>query len=453
MIRWFKLIEDFGFADASVLGRQCNASGTVLDPASDPVELWPDENRPKGMLEGYWGLWHRLDGRWIFLQGGCPDNSCDAGSAAITPGIFEEGHVNEAYAGSISWTDLEEPPVVTGLPPGLEFDSVSGDVTGIPTAAGEYTVTVHGTSVSNECPVTEAFILTINPCRPVDAFIDPDDPPPATIGVAYSHFVLFGDLDGPMEAFGLPPGLTFNGSTGEISGTATTAGTWLVRLRGVTEPNGCELWLVFPLTCGACDPEDSLLYNANGFLGDYQVSKYLPIGYINEPYSAQLSWRDVTLPIYLVAGTLQDGLSFDGSTGEISGTPTECGEEPLTFRVLSEANSCWIYLNVILDIFCGCPDPTDYTELGAWLVSSTSATSSLGISENIPFNEVLFKSSNASWNTVTNLPPGVFWDSSTGEMDGVPDTPGIYATEFYGTVLSGDYGGCQVKHTRTYTVS
>jgi hypothetical protein len=60
--------------------------------------------------------------------------------------------------------------------------------------------------------------------------IDPNEPPEATVGTAYSHSVLTSGLTGAIVATALPPGITFSGTS--FSGTPTTAATYFVKLVG-----------------------------------------------------------------------------------------------------------------------------------------------------------------------------------------------------------------------------
>lgn len=453
-LRFFKLLEDM--TSGSALAQRCDRNGDVADPAPASVYVHADIwGRPLGATAGYWGLWYQDHGLWRFLNSTCVDNSCDVGDSYIDVGTPPEASVNEPYTHTITWDDLVDPPTVTGLPDTLFFDSGTGEITGTPIEPGEYTVIASGVSAENDCPITVAFILVVGPCDVADSYIDADDPPSGTVDTAYTHTILFDDLDGEPEAFGLPPGLSFNGSTGVISGTAPSdPGTWIVTIRGVTLDNGCTIEVEFPLTIGTCDPEDSRIFNR------YSNSTYnLYPAELGHPYWASIGYFGVELPLTLYTGgagyDFPDGLVFDGDTAGITGTPTECGEFTFEIHATTVANECFLARQFTLVVLCPCPDPWDYLSLEAWIVDSAGAESSQLIFQGIGLSSTLL-TDNATFRTaepiITNLPPGLSWNPVSGEITGAPTSLGEYATIFYGTVTSGPHAGCQIIHTRTYTV-
>lgn len=456
--QFFRLVGDF--TGPTMLGKPCDHEGNFKNPSSPAITLYPGySGRPVGAKADYFGIFFRFSGAWRFSQGPCVVNTCDSGDAFISAGTVPDGHVNETYTHTVTWDDLVANPAIQGLPPGLSYNSATGEISGTPTAEGVFTVVLTGTSVENDCPITEAFLILIGRCRPVDAYIDPDDPPSAEVGDPYSHTILFGDLDGDPTASGLPPGLSLNGTTGEISGTPTEEGNWLVAITGVTQPNGCTIQAEFNLhVLPACQAETSRIFKC--FQVGTPDADTLQPGTEGDPYYDKICSFEVKSPLRLVTTCsgcdFPSGLTFDGATGEITGTPTECGDFEFDIEGDSDPDDCLVTKRFKMVVNCPCPDPEEYGTLLAWLVDMSNPATSLSIDENIPFNEFL-ASDNADFNTsppiVSNLPPGLTWDPATGEVDGIPDTAGTYVTVFYGKVLSGPHVDCPIIHTRTYTVS
>ncbi|MCM3887100.1 putative Ig domain-containing protein [Frankia sp. R82] len=111
------------------------------------------------------------------------------------------------------------------LPAGLTLNAATGLLSGTPTAAGTASFTVRVVDTLG-LSATRAVSLVIAP-RPTLAF---PPPPVAQVGVAYSNALVVTGGTAPftwsVTAGTLPPGVTLNASTGVLSGTPTTAGSY-----------------------------------------------------------------------------------------------------------------------------------------------------------------------------------------------------------------------------------
>jgi len=148
-------------------------------------------------------------------------------------------------------------------------------------------------------------------------------PPPGQAGIAYSDQLTVSGGTAPyvwsVSAGSLPPGLTLNASTGLLSGTPTTAGSYPFTVRIVDASNQSDtraatVVIVASPTLTFAPP---------------------PAGQVGVAYSDQLTVSGGTAPyVWSVStGTLPPGLTLNPSTGLLSGTPTTAGNYPFTVRV------------------------------------------------------------------------------------------------------------------------
>src|ERR1017187_3709252 len=239
------------------------------------------------------------------------------------------GQVGVAYASALVATGGVPPytfSITSGsLPTGLTLNASTGAITGTPTAAGTFTFTAQvvdsrGTAAGT---TTANCSIVIAPAPPTLAC------PTATgtVGVAYSSaLVATGGV--PPYTFSitsgsLPAGLTLNPSTGAITGTPTTAGTFtftaqVVDSRGNaagTTSTSCTIVISPPpivLTCPT----------STGQVGVAYSSALVATGGV-PPYTFSIT-----------SGSLPTGLTLNPSTGAITGTPTTAGTFTFTAQVV-----------------------------------------------------------------------------------------------------------------------
>lgn len=159
----------------------------------------------------------------------------DAAAAANTgPTIMTsslaDGTIGVAYSQSLAATGGTPPysfdlaPGSTALPPGLSL-SAAGLISGTPTTAGTYPFTAR---VTDSAAKSSTKALSIEVGTPVT--ITTTSLPDGVAGQAYSQTLAATGGTTPYSwsivAGSLPPGLTLGSSTGTISGTPTTAGTY-----------------------------------------------------------------------------------------------------------------------------------------------------------------------------------------------------------------------------------
>ena len=145
------------------------------------------------------------------------------GTTALPGGI-----TSSAYSQTLSANGGTAPyswSLISGsLPTGLTLNTSTGEISGVPTAAGSINFTVQ---VEDSLNVTATQALTIDI---VDSLIiETNTLSDGIIGSAYSQTLSVSGGIAPyswsLSVGTLPAGLTLNASTGEISGTPTTADT------------------------------------------------------------------------------------------------------------------------------------------------------------------------------------------------------------------------------------
>ena len=233
----------------------------------------------------------------------------------ITSAALPNGTVGVAYAqvtmqaqggtAPFTWT-------AQGLPPGLSL--AGGVLSGTPTAAGTFSVTV--TVTDNSTPKQSApktYSLTILPGLTITTAALPN----GTVGVAYAPVAMQaqgGTAPYTWTAQGLPVGLSLSLTAGALGGTPTTAGnfTLTITVTDSSTPTPLTNSRQFSLTVAPNRPVASCPSAAASatFGTAYTVTCTASGG----------------VPPYVWAATgLPANLQIDPNTGRISGTPAALG--------------------------------------------------------------------------------------------------------------------------------
>jgi len=271
-----------------------------------------------------------------------PTQQADGSLSVLLP----QGRVGQAYSinvtvefgvGPFYFGAMDLPPGITMS--GLEDHDATFTISGTPTAAGTFYVTLSGTDVGEG----NNKILVVTPLVVLPAGSDfqfttkiLDN---GEVGTPYSCTLTTNAASGvTFGASGQPVGLNMNSATGELSGTPTAPGTFMAT---VSASNGTDTITM----------NRPIIIVPAGSIFHWIFSGGLPTGTMNIPY-------DRTNPPLLLAadnGTgggivyssqgLPEGISYDASSGALSGTATEPGLYPVVFSATDSASLAVITFN------------------------------------------------------------------------------------------------------------
>ncbi|GEM_PF-2479389 len=240
----------------------------------------------------------------------------------VTTTTLPNGTVNGSYNQTLAASGGTAPftwSITSGaLPAGLNLNSSTGVISGIPTTAGNSNFTVRVTDI-NSAFDDQALSIVVNVMPVVTTTTSPN----GTVGGAYSQTLAASGGTAPftwsITSGALPAGLTLNSNTGVISGTPTTAGTSNFTVR-VTDINS------------AFDNQAlSIVMNAIPVV----TTTTLPDGIVGGSYSQTLAASGGTAPLTwsITVGSLPSGLTLNSNAGVISGIPTTPETSNFTVRV------------------------------------------------------------------------------------------------------------------------
>src|SRR5579862_157565 len=307
------------------------------------------------------------------------------------------------------------------LPSGLSLDPSTGEITGTPANTGVSNFTITATD-STSATGSRAYSISVGTAS---LTLLPATLPAATQGTTYSQTITavggsapytFSVSQGP-----LPAGLTLS-SAGVLSGTPTASGSFGFIVQA-TDVNGNTGFRTYSLVIGS----NSLTF----------TSSTLPNGSQGSPYSQTLTATGGGAPYTysISSGSLPTGLTLNGSSGTITGTPTGSGTSSFT---VSAADT--------------------YGDTGSQPFSLTIGANDLVLSpttlpngfQGTAYNQTVTASGGIGTYTYSltsgSLPAGLSLNTSTGAITGTPTGSGG-STFTVGAIDSNSDTG-----SRSYTV-
>lgn len=232
----------------------------------------------------------------------------------LSSSILSRGNLDTPYNQSIRVQGEEIVFSSNNLPSWLSMDSATGALTGIPPAMTTYSFSV---TISNSGgQASRNFSITVEDAPPTFVTESLKD---GEVSLPYSDTVQLLQSDASFVwVSGLPSGLSFDKTTGIISGTPRFSGTFDVSFQA-TRKNVTSLKTI------------SLFIETDG---PTITTKTLPDGFQNTYYyPVYLEGKGENSVYTLTAGTLPGTLKIDETRGHISGQPGPTAHGPYTFTV------------------------------------------------------------------------------------------------------------------------
>ena len=328
-----------------------------------------------------------------------------AGLTITTAPSLPNGTIGQPYTLTLQAAGGTSPyswQVTTGALPGGLTLSGSGAITGTPTSNGSFNFTVQVTD-SNNVMATKPFLLIVASGLNIT---NAPTLPSGVVGGSYSQALNATGGTSPyswsVSAGSLPGGLTLSPSSGTITGTPTTGGTFSFTVT-VTDSNNVSASKSFSVSIAA--------------LLAISTQPALPSGGVGTPYTQPLTAVGGTSPYaWLVsAGSLPAGLTLSPSSGTISGTPTSVGNFSFTIQV-TDNNSVTVSKAFTLSIVSALTITTQPTLHGG-AVNVGYSQSIVVVGGNAPY----------VWSiTSGSLPAGLTLAPASGAITGTPTTAGNF---------------------------
>ena len=324
-----------------------------------------------------------------------------------------------------------DPLVLQSIVPGtgltLSLNPASGQIAVTSaTLIGNYTVTVLAT---DNCGATTPASFVVTVICPTITFV-PATLPNGVQSTAYNQ-VVTATPPGTTYTYAvttnvLPPGLLLNPATGAITGIPSAPGNYTFNI-SATGWGGCVKSQSYNLLItGTCE---TITVNPTT----------LPNGTLGTPYpAASVSATGGAAPhtFAVTQGALPTGLTLNGTTGAITGTPTAVGS--FSFRVSATAvGGCTGSRQYVVSIACS---PLTFAPAGPALPNGA---------KNVAYNQALTVSPGTGYTfsiQTGNVPPG-YSLSPGGVLSGITNQAGTWTF-----TVRAQAGGCQATKLYTLTI-
>ena len=360
-------------------------------------------------------------------------NTGGSSTATVTITVNDVGPSNIVYSGnpftltkdsamttatpSVSGGTVTSWSISPSLPAGLSFSTSTGAISGTPTAiTSSTTYTVTATNTGGSATATISIVVNDAPPSGVAYTGSPFTLTKGTTMTSVTPSVGGGTVVSWSISPSLPTGLTFDTSTGTISGTPTAVSAAANYTVTASNAGGSNSTVV-SLAVNDIAPS-TITYTPNSFTlaKDSTMTAATP----TSSGGAVVAWS--------ISPSLPAGLSLDASTGAISGTPTATSAST-TYTITATNTGGSATATVTILITDAAPSAITYSP-SSWTLSKGVAMTSV--------TPISSGGAVTAWSITPTLPAGLSFDTSTGALSGTPTVVSSFTNY---TVTASNAGG------------
>lgn len=333
----------------------------------------------------------------------------------ITSSLSVSGVVNQPFAYQITADNDPTTFDALGLSSitGLTIDTDTGLISGTPTVTGSFDVAIEATNSAG----TDQQILTITiATAPVTPVITSSNSVTGQVGVntfSYQITATNSPTSFGVAGLGAIGGLSFNPSTGLITGTPLTSGVFTLTVSASNAQGAGNLAVTVTINDASGNSPVPVIISSQAASGVQGSSFSYQIVATNLPTSYSVTGLD---PI--------TGLAIDANTGLISGTPTVAGE---FLVILNATNAAGTSADTPLTISIDSGAPV--------IDSALTAMGEVGL----PFSYFITATNSPTSYNAADLANigGLSIDTATGEISGSPLNSGSFDVQISATNANG----------------